>query len=432
MADRLLGAASALFVLRVLGALAQLAFLVYVAREFGIENFGVFSTALTLTVVSSMIGRWGSDQWVLRELPATLVKERVRGFAPVLLNGLILVLCASILVSLVLFLSAGIMVAVFIGDEVQGARDMIRIMTASIVPFALVNFFAEVLRTVDRHVLAALLQTVLVPLISLLLAMGLSSAGLAPLAMMAASYMLACILAAAAGAIPVWRVYRLHAGEGRFTWLLREMFGEASSITMVVLLSTWLAYADVLLIGFFSGPSEVGSYTAAQRIVLLLSFLIISLNSVLGPRFATLNQQADRKGVLALYADSRRMAARIVLPLAVIIALASSELLLIFGETFRDAVPVLLLLLLGRVINVMAGPVEVVMMMLRHVAAFKRYTIAAILLHLGLSVVLTSRFGAMGAAVSTCLSTALISFLCWRFVNTLRTEEGLASGRMME
>ncbi len=410
-----------LFVLRVLGALAQLAFLVYVAREFGIENFGVFSTALTLTVVSSMIGRWGSDQWVLRELPATLVKERVRGFAPVLLNGLILLLCVSILVSLVLFLSAGLMVAVFIGDEVLGARDMIRIMTASIVPFALVNFFAEVLRTVDRHVFAALLQTVLVPLISLLLVMGLSFAEMSPLAMLAAPYLLACVLAAAAGAILVWRIYRQHAGEAPFAWLFGEMFGEASSIAMVVLLSTWLAYADVLLIGFFSGPSEVGLYTAAQRIVLLLSFLIISLNSMLGPRFSAMNQQADHEGVFSLYEDSRQMVVKIVLPLAVLIALFSSWLLSIFGEAFREAVPILLLLLLGRVINVMVGPVEVVMMMLRHVGAFKIYTMAAILLHLVLSVVLTSRFGAMGAAVSTCLATALISFLCWRFVNKLRS-----------
>jgi O-antigen/teichoic acid export membrane protein len=85
------------------------------------------------------------------------------------------------------------------------------------------------------------------------------------------------------------------------------------------------------------------------------------------------------------------------------------------------------------VINVMAGPVEVVMMMLRHVGAFKSYTMAAILLHLVLSVVLTSRFGAMGAAVSTCLATALISFLCWRFVNKLRSGEIASSqSRLLE
>jgi O-antigen/teichoic acid export membrane protein len=430
---RLLGAASVLFALRVLGALAQLVFLVYVAREFGIENFGVFSTALTLAVVSSMIGRWGADQWVLRELSATLVKERVRGFAPVLLNGLVLVLCASLLVGFFLFAASETVVAAFIGKDVPDAGRMIQIMAASIAPFALVNFFAEVLRTVDHHAFASILQTVLVPLLSLLLVMGLSFAKTSPLVMVAASYLLACVLAAAAGAIPIWRIYRQHAGGEPFVWFLGEMFGEASSIAMVVLLSTWLAYADVLLIGFFGGPSEVGLYTAAQRIVLLLSFLIISLNSMLGPRFSAMNQQADHEGVFALYEDSRRMVVKIVLPLAGLIALLSPWLLSVFGEAFRVAVPILLLLLLGRVINVMAGPVEVVMMMLRHVGAFKSYTMAAILLHLVLSVVLTSRFGAMGAAVSTCLATALISFLCWRFVNKLRSGEIASSqSRLLE
>lgn len=430
---QLLGAASVLFALRVLGALAQLAFLVYVAREFGIENFGVFSTALTLAVVSSMIGRWGADQWVLRELPATLVAERARGFVTVLLNGLVLVLCASLLVGLFLYAASETVVAVFIGKDVPDAGRMMQIMAASIAPFALVNFFAEVLRTVDRHAFASILQTVLVPLLSLLLITGLSFAETSPLLMVAASYLLASVLAAAAGAVLIWRVYRQHAGGEPFVWLLGEMFGEASSIAMVVLLSTWLAYADVLLIGFFGGPSEVGLYTAAQRIVLLLSFLIISLNSMLGPRFSAMNQQADHEGVFALYEDSRRMVVKIVLPLAALIALLSPWLLSVFGEAFREAVPILLLLLLGRVINVMVGPVEVVMMMLRHVGAFKSYTMAAILLHLVLSVVLTSRFGAMGAAVSTCLATALISFLCWRFVNKLRSGEIASSrGRLSE
>lgn len=424
---RLLGAASVVFALRVAGALAQLVFLVYVAREFGVENFGVFSTALTLTIVSSMVGRWGSDQWVLRELPATLVKERGRGFVPVLLNGLFLILCASLLVSLSLFVASETLVAVFIGEDVLGAKSMMQIMTASIVPFALVNFFAEVLRTVDRHALASILQTVLVPLLSMLMIVGFSFAKSIPLVMMAMSYMLACVLTASAGALLIWRIYREYAEEERFTWLFREMLSEASSIAIVVFLSTWLAYADVLLIGFFSGPSEVALYAAAQRIVLLLSFLIISLNSMLGPRFSALNQQANHEGIFSLYADSRRMVAKIALPLAALIALVSAPLLSIFGEAFRDAMPVLLLLLLGRVINVMVGPVEVVMMMLRHVSAFKHYTMAAILLHLALSAVLTSRFGAIGAAVSTCLSTALLSFLCWRFVNTLRSGESSKS-----
>jgi O-antigen/teichoic acid export membrane protein len=419
------------FAVRVAGALAQLLFLVYVARKFGVENFGVFSTVLTLTVVSSMIGRWGADQWVLRELPATLVQERTREFAAVLVNGLLLVLGASLAVSLFLFAASDTMAAILIGSGVEGAGGMMRIMAASVAPFALVNFFAEVLRTVERHVFASVLQTVLVPLVSMMLVAGLPFAQPA-LAEVAASYTLACMLAAASGGVAVWRIYRRHVGEGRFAWLLKNMLGESSSIALVVLLSTWLAYADVLLIGFFSGPSEVGLYTAAQRIVLLLSFLIISLNSMLGPRFAALNQQSDRAGIFALYRDSRRMVARIVIPLAVLVGLASPWLLAVFGGAFREAVPVLLLLLLGRAINVMAGPVEVVMMMLRHVAAFKRYTIAAILLHLGLSVVLTPRFGAMGAAVSTCLSTALISFLCWRFVNALRPEEGLPPGRLVE
>lgn len=421
--EAILGRVAALFFLRIFGAVTQMAFLVWIARYVGINNFGVFSTSLTLTLISSVIGRWGADQWVLRELPATLSVERQRQFESVLINGLLLTLFASGIVSLTLFLAAEDIALVLIRGEVTNAGVFLKLMTLSVIPFAFANFFSEVLRSVDRHILSTLLQTVIVPLTSIIIVSILAFSGWPPLMVVGISYVTGCLVAFTGGLIAVGTLYKQRAKNSRSKLNLSGALRETTPIAIVLLLSTWLAYADLLLIGFYSNTSEVGAYAAAQRIVLLLSFLTISYNSLLGPKFSALNQNADRHGVIELYLDSRRKLIKVVLPVAAGIAFASSEILSIFGEDFSKATPVLLLLLLGRLINVVAGPVEVVMMMLKYISEFTRYTVFAILAHLILSFLLTSKFGAIGAAVSTLIATALISFLCLRFVNKIRSGE---------
>lgn len=401
----------------------QMAFLVWIARYAGIDNFGAFSTSLTIILVSSVIGRWGADQWVLRELPATFSVESPRQFVSVFINGLLLMFFASGFISLILFLTAENLASVFIRGAVDDAGNLLKLMTLSVIPFAFVNFFSEVLRAVDRHILSTLLQTVIVPLASIIIFSVLVHAWWAPLMVVAASYVTGCLIAFMIGLIAVWLVYKQYVQISRFKLRISEVLRETTSIASVLLLSTWLAYADLLLISLYSNTSEVGVYAAAQRIVLLLSFLTVSYNSLLGPKFSVLNQNSDRDGVIELYLDSRRKLIKVVFPVAAGVAVASAEILSIFGEDFRKATPVLLLLLLGRLINVVVGPVEVVMMMLKYVSEFRRYTVLAILAHLILSFLLTAKFGAIGAAMSTLSSTALISFLCLRFVNKIRSGE---------
>ena len=409
-----------MFSLRAFGAFIQFCFQILVARQWGVENFGLFSTALTLTIVSSMVARWGVDQWVLRELPATVAAGNPRNFVSVLTNGLVFVLGTSALVTLCLWGASGSMVSLFMGRESEAAEGLFRIMTLSIIPFAVMNFLAESFRAVNRHLLATLLQTVLVPFLSVLLLMAFSLSDEKVLTQVAEAYASACLLAFVVGALFLGRAYRAHAGTGRFVWLLKDMAGETTSMAMVVLISTWLAYADILILGYFHGPSEVGLYSAAQRIVLLLAFVLVSLNSLLGPRFALLIKQGNQAELFALYRKAVKWTAITGLPIVVLLAAFSGWFLSWFGPTFVAAQYVLLILLLGQLFNVLTGPVGVLMMMGQHTATLRTYTAITALTHLPVALVLTPLFGATGAAAATCTGVVMLNALCWRFVESRR------------
>jgi O-antigen/teichoic acid export membrane protein len=416
------------FSLRAFGAFIQFCFQILVARQWGVENFGLFSIALTLTVVSSMVARWGVDQWVLRELPATAAAGYPRSFVSVLTNGIVFVLGSSALVTLCLWGAAGSMASLFMGRETEAAEGLFRIMTLSIMPFAALNFLAETFRAVDRHLPATLLQTVLVPFFSVLLLIGISLADEKEVTQAAEAYVAACLLALVAGALYLGRVYRVHAGTGRLVWYLKDMVGETTSMAMVVLFSTWLAYADILILGYFHGPSEVGLYSAAQRIVLLLAFVLVSINSLLGPRFALLDKQGNQAELFALYRKAVKLTILTGLPIVVLLAIFSGWFLSWFGPSFVAARYVLLILLLGQLVNVLTGPVGILMMMSRHTATLRTYTFVTALTHLPVALILTPLFGADGTAAATCTGVVMLNVLCWRHVEARRKLAYLPGG----
>ena len=418
--SRFIGLAAAVFSLRAGGAFIQFTFQILVARQWGVENFGVFSTAFTVTIISSMIARWGVDQWVLRELSAVTAIGNTRNFVSVLMNGMIFVLGVSALVTICLWSSSGKITSLFISKDLGDAERLFQILTLSIVPFSLLNFFGESFRAVSQHLLATFLQTVLVPTLSVLLLLGFFLADARTLTQVADAYVAACLMAFVVGALFVGRMYRVHAGVGHFVWLLKPMAGETTSIAMVVLLSTWLAYADVLILGYFHGPSEVGLYSAAQRIALLLGFVLMSLNSVLGPKFALLMKQDKHPEAISLYKTAIKWTALIGLPMLVMLAVFSDWFLSWFGPAFVDAQYLLLILLTGQALNVLTGPVGVLMMMGKHTAILRLYVGITTLTHIPAALVLTPLFGAAGAAAATSISIIMLNVLCWRFVEGWR------------
>lgn len=422
---KLLGDAGLVLAIRVSGALAQFAFQIVVARQYGVESFGVFSIALTLTIVSSMVARWGADQWVLRELPASLLQPEQRNFTSVLGSGLAFVLAASALASFCLLLFADEVASFFVEGTTPEAKELVGIMILSVAPFAIVNFFAEVLRAIHHHASASILQTLMIPVMSVLLLLALLQLGLESESWIAVAYLCATLISSLLGGWLVWKVFRRNRGGHDFVWLGRGMMGESHSVAMVVLLSAWLAYADVLFLGWFQSVSEVGLYAAAQRIVLMLSFVLLSFNSLLGPRFAGLNQAGAFDELIGLYRKSTGLMVLLGMPIVLVLGLFSDWFLGWFGADFINANGVLWVLLIGQAFNVLTGPVGVLMMMMRHTNKLRQFTFITVILHLVLMIILVPVYGAMGAAIATCAGMLSLNTMCWRFVVSIRKQHAL-------
>lgn len=403
---------------RILGAFFQFGFQLLIAREFGVAGYGIFSLAFSVTVVASVIARWGADQWVLRELARCFGPISQRNWFAVFTNGLLFVSSSSFVIAIILI--AGSYSSFLQLDQTQA--HIMRLMFIAVVPFSILNYISEAFRAIDRQLVASAVQGVLIPFFSIIFFV--SSAWLfqaQSLALVGVVYLLASTLVLLIG-MSLWHATSKGLGPREFIWLGKSFFIESTPIAWISIITTLLSFTDILVIGSFHSSSEVGLYAAAQRLVLLISFIILSLNNIVGPKFASLYGEKNYRMLFDLYSSSTKLLIILMMPVAVLVAIFSTSLLSWFGEEFTGANEILWLLLAGQVINIATGPVGVLMMMTSHTVQLKQITLGAFAIHLFLTILLTPKFGALGAASAAFISGTTLNLVCWGYVNNMRKQ----------
>jgi len=108
---------------------------------------------------------------------------------------------------------------------------------------------------------------------------------------------------------------------------------------------------DVVILGYFRNPTEVGYYKLAKSLAGVVGYIIGPLQSVVYPEFARLEGIGDAN---ASWQKVRKLALQVGLPLGSVIAcgalLLPSILPALVGEAYRSAVSAAQLLLLGSAI----------------------------------------------------------------------------------
>jgi O-antigen/teichoic acid export membrane protein len=128
----------------------------------------------------------------------------------------------------------------------------------------------------------------------------------------------------------------------------REIVGFLAYNNVVTLLGTVPNQLDVLLLGYFRNPTEVGYYKLARSIAEGLRYLVGPLQSVTYPRFARLWASGDSE---ALARDVRRCAIRVGIPLGCIalagIPLVTIMLPILVGQAYLPAIAIAMVLMAG-------------------------------------------------------------------------------------
>lgn len=315
----------------------------------------------------------------------------------------------SLLISVLLYY-----LAPFISRFVFANPDLtipLQWMSLSIVPFSMLNLYAESLRAIKRIGASSLIQAGAIPVLSLLIffvlyimGLELNAAVLAYVVSSIITLLLAHILWNRA--LPELNLVRAQDGPS-----FREILQASIPMAWVSISAVILGLADTVILGMFYSAMEVGIYTAALRISILLSFVLIAVNSILAPKFASLYHMGERVAIERLAQFCTKIMLLLVVPAALFIILFADEVMTVFGHQFHTGATPLIILTLGQMFNISVGSVGLLLMMTGQERCMQWINLIAVICNIMLSLLLIPALGMIGAAISSAAGLVLINIM---------------------
>ena len=175
----------------------------------------------------------------------------------------------------------------------------------------------------------------------------------------------------------------------------------------------FLANADVVMVGIFTGPTTAGYYFAANRLAMLLAFPLTSYNVVLGPMLAEAWHRSTPQNAERLIHNATLKTTLPTILLGLILAGLAPQFLQLFGPDFITAATPLRILILAGVLNAASGPADIALNM----CGFQRPAMLASAASLVISVVALSlgavTAGAVGIALAVLFGTVVRKAIYW-------------------
>lgn len=404
--------------IRVAGTAILLLLQVLLTRILGPEHFGDYIYVLSWANLLAAFGACGMDTASLRFVAAyegTGQMALLRGF---LRRSLGVVLLASLVLAGAL---AGI-VFLLSGQLSQGLRSTFFVACLLLPVVAVLLLLASLLRGFKQVVLAMAPQFVLRPLLLSLIVLVLHFA----LAQHLTAVTVMCLDLAVALGLAATMFYLLHRrqsatlrrGERRYD--TRLWMAAGLPLLAITGIRMMMSKVDILMIGLFLGTTAAGIYAIATQLATLISFGLFAVNMIAAPLIAQLHAQDRMEELQRIVRLGARATFTFSLLTGAVLLIFGKPILRLFGSTFVSAYAPLAILILGQIVNSLAGSVGFIMTMTANEREAARVTALTGVLNVLLAATLIPLLGLAGAALAT-VSAGIV----WNVVLVIRVRRRL-------
>ena len=400
-----------LLVAKVFGALSGYIMAFLLTKRGGAEAVGIYELSFTCIMLLSVVSRFGLDGAIVRYIGVFGAKNQEGSVKWLYRKSMLFAMTFAVILGLGVYFLAPVLSSVF-GDE-PGDESLIqpfRWAAVAIVFFTLLNMNGETLRGYKKMLAYSFFQqgsVIFLAVAVLFFLPGNELAGLRGVqAFLAASVVL--FLFSQFNVVRKFKeVAPYKAPDEPFKNVVRVAWPIflSSSIFMVI------SWTDTLMIGYFLNKADVGIYRIAFKISTVITFTQFAVNGIAAPMIAEHYHNNDLKGLRTLIHKIGLFNFLLSVPIFVIILVAPTFLLGLFGQEYVDGKSILLTLSFGQVVFALSGPVMYILTMTKHekMALYIMYVTAGINL-IG-NLILIPLLGLQGAAIATALTTFLWNIL---------------------
>lgn len=180
----------------------------------------------------------------------------------------------------------------------------------------------------------------------------------------------------------------------------------------------FMQYGNVLVLGMLGGPLAAAGFFVAERLSQLASVPRSVVSSVVQPWLASAHADGERTRLQRVLTHAVHTSLWPTLVTVGAVMALGHFLLGLFGTEYRQAFPVLAILLASHALGAALGPAQQVLIMSGEQKSVMRVMALAAIGHLIVLFSLISWLGALGAAVATLVSTTIARIGCLRLVRS--------------
>ncbi len=380
---------------------------VLIVRYLTTTDFGAFAYALAAVSLFESISSLGLKHGIARFAPIYHEQRDFARLAGVMV--LVLVVIASVSTAIIgaLFAFPGLLARMVHGDAQPLALlgILIFLVPLEALDELLLSLFASFAKPRAifwrKHVLGPGLKLVVV---AMLVGLGTDAKFLASgyvLASLAGVLFYAVLFVRLLRRTGLWTAMRT----SRVRISLREVFGFTIPLMTSDLLNTVMIASATFLLGYWRGTADVALFRVVFPAARLNTLVMSSFSILYTPAVARLFARGDLIGIETLYRRTAVWLAALSLPVLLITGgLARSLTVLLYGERYAAAWPILVLLSFGHFASIATGFNGLTLKVMGKLRSMIGINITACVVQLVLLAILIPRMGPLGAAIATCVA----------------------------
>ena len=407
------------FFLKTLGAAFSYLFAVVIARTLNASGVGTFFLALTIVTIASTVSRFGLENASLKYVAINANNNNWAAIKGLHKKSMRIVLYISLFLSFILWNTSEYISYVIFSDP--SLIQPLKWMSLMITPHALFWLQAEFFKGLLKITYSQLLQGTALPFLAFTGVLFFrNSIGVLEVAII---YVISTFITCMYGHF-VWLKVTPEIKKIKIGFFpTKKLVSCSFPLYIGSIMNLIILWSATLILGIFENNIEIGIFSVAQRTATLISFILIAVNSISAPKFATLYSTSDIEGLAKTARYSAKLMTFAASPLILICVFKANWVMNMFGPDFAEGATLLAILAIGQFINVLTGSVGFLLMMSGNEKSQRNNLIFSAILHILLCMILIPLMGSLGAAISTAttmsVTNLIAAFLVYKKLNII-------------
>ncbi len=389
-----------LFTGEIIGRLLKLVIVVFATRQLGVEGWGVFSYALAFVSFFYVLGDFGINTFITREMSKDKISKNEHFATSFILK----------ISMLAIFFISSILIGPYLG-KIKLSVNIITILSLLIFSDTIRSFILSINRSLEKMENEAF-SNVLMNTITTLLGIILLSQNSKPISL-AIAYCTGSIISSI---FVFWSVRNeIKNIDWKFSKKSLQKIFDFSWPLIIIGLFSFIFSIDNIMLGQMKSTIDVGLYSAAGRLVAFTTIIPSLISTSVFPILSK-NESNTEKSTM-IFEKIMIIVFTIGIPLVVGgFILRQKIMLLVFGQSYVSGSLTLGILMFSILASFPNFVLSNMIFSKNLQKIFVRATAIGLILNLVLNIILIPKIGAVGAALSTTIAQLLIMTINWQLL----------------